>query len=307
MFKCDDILSINHNKAHPKATQLIDSFLKKRQRPQHEALAIQPYWPAAFYHLEKSSLFRQASNDVQQQILVHCAQDLLNESYFIEKIGIAYSAKLILLSSSLEAKQVFSFIGADEAAHLQWITPYIPEALRIQPQGPLLSLISEVVQLDNANLLYYLVQIILEGWGLKHYKSLSQYCLEPTLKGVFTLILQDEALHHHSGKTFFCADHLSTADLLLIKDRLKAYCELVRIGPQAVIATMDKSLGGLNVAQRMQLFDELGGEATSQEKLHLLFKLMKQPGLEKILHELAECGYFTPYAAKHLAKVSLPL
>jgi hypothetical protein len=307
LFNSEETLTATHDHADEKACNLIHAFLKKGGRVQPHTINPTPLWPADFFHLDKSSLFQRSPIEEQYQILSYCTQDLLNESYFIEKIGIAYAAKLVLLSPSTEAKQLFSFIGADEATHLEWILPYIPEAIRTQPTGPLLALITQITQLNNANLLYYLVQIILEGWGLKHYKSLSQYCLDPYFKTILDRILQDEALHHHSGKILFSSDTLTAPELYIIKDTLKAYCDLVRVGPQAVIKAVDKVKGGLSRKTQIELFNDLEGEQSAKEKLDLLFKLMNQPGLEKIVQELCIEGYFTPYAATSLLREILPL
>ncbi len=306
LFNSQETLTATHDHADEKACHLINAFLKRGGRLQTKMINSTPLWPADFFHLDKSSLYQRSSIEEQYQILSYCTQDLLNESYFIEKIGIAYAAKLVLLSPSTEAKQLFSFIGADEATHLEWISPYIPEAIRTQPASSLLTLIIQITQLNNANLLYYLVQIILEGWGLKHYKSLSQYCLDPYFKTILDRILQDEALHHHSGKILFSSETLTHHELYLIKDTLKAYCDLVRVGPQAVIRAVDKVKGGLSRQAEISLFNDLEGEKTSKEKLDLLCKLMTQPGLEKIVQEIKDESYFIPYAVTPLVRDDVP-
>ncbi len=260
-------------------------------------------WDAPFFGLDKVALYQALPLDKQYNVLKQCTQDLLLESYFIEKTGIAYSAKLVLLAPSIEEKQMFSFIGSDEATHLSWIAPYIPQNLTTQPQGALLSLMNEVVSLDNANILYYLVQIILEGWGLKHYRILSDNCTNPELKHILKTIVKDEALHHHAGKTFFSASQLSQSDKKIIKDILKSYCDLLRVGPQAAATALSLSQGGLNIAQTTKLFDEINTQESSANKLSLLYQLMSQPGMESIVSEIEREGYFKPYPAHMCAQI----
>lgn len=286
-----------------KIQKLIHGFLKRRGALQDNVPNDLPAWPAVYYGLDKSQLFQQLDDVAQFQILKTCAQDLLNESYFIEKMGLEYCAKLTLLSPCSQSKQIFSLIGADEATHLQWITPFVPESMRHTPTSPLLSLIRDVVTLNNENLLYYLVQIILEGWGLEHYKQLSQYCLNPTIQKIFADILQDEALHHQSGKTLFDSKKLSKQDKFIVQDHLKAYCDLIRIGPQSVVNAVSLELGGLNEKQRAILFDELQTEQQSKAKLNYIFSLMMQPGLEALLQNIHDLGYFSPYPAITCAKL----
>ncbi len=288
-----------------KIQKLIHGFLKRRGALQNHVHNDNPAWPAVYYGLDKSQLFKQLDDATQSQILKTCAQDLLNESYFIEKMGLEYCAKLTLLSPSSQSKQIFSLIGADEATHLQWITPFVPESMRLAPTSPLLSIIRDVITLNNENLLYYLVQIILEGWGLEHYKQLSQYCLNPGLQKIFADILQDEALHHQSGKTLFNSKKLSKQDTFIVQDHLKAYCDLVRIGPQSVVNAVSLELGGLNEKQRAILFDELQTEQESKTKLNYLYSLMIQPGLEALLQDVHDLGYFSPYPATACAKLAV--
>ncbi len=305
MFNIQDTLKSSHDNTDEKSLKLINGFLKKRTNLYQDPSSAKLYWPAEFYGLDKSAFYQNANIDLKNNINHLCDQDILNESYFIEKIGIAYSAKLILMAPTTEIKQIFSFIAADEATHLQWLTPFIPQAIRTKPSGPLLSMINQIVQLETPNLLYYLVQIILEGWGIKHYKMLSQNCQEPQLKYILDSILQDEALHHHSGKSFFCVKQLNHHDFIIIKDILKAYCDLVRIGPQSVMLSLSKAMGGFDKAQFAQLYDELDGAKSSSDKLSTLFKLMNQPGLELIVQEIADEGYFNPYTAQDCAEVAL--
>lgn len=292
-----------NEKLDRKIDKLIHGFLKRKGALQQTSHCALPAWSAEFYGLQNSLQFQQANDEDQLHILSSCAQDLLNESYHIEKIGMEYCAKLTLIATTSEAQQLFSFMAADEATHLQWITPYIPENRRSQTNSLLLSLIHQVLVLNNVNLLCYLVQIILEGWGLLHYKQLSTYCIDPQLKQVFFNILQDEALHHQSGKTLFVGNQLSLSDKHILKEHLKAYCDLVRIGPQAIVQAVEKSLGGLLPRQRVELFTALKTTDTSQYKLNYLKNLMQQPGLEAVIQSLHDDGYFTPYSAQKCAAI----
>jgi hypothetical protein len=85
-----DILQASHDQAF-EHVKLIDGFLKKRARLPDRGSAKGPFWAENFFGLEKSALFNKLSNDDQQRILLDCSNNLLVESYFIEKTGIAYS------------------------------------------------------------------------------------------------------------------------------------------------------------------------------------------------------------------------
>lgn len=292
------------NRTESNAQKLIQSHLKRSNRNAivhpHDS---EMYWDAKFFELEQSTLFQTLSTNEKNNVLADCSHNLLLESYFIEQTGISYSAKLTLLAPTLEEKQMFSFIASDEATHLNWLSNFIKGAIP-KPHGALINMIKQVIIIDKPNVLYYLVQTILEGWGLKHYNTLSKHCQNIDLKKILSDIIKDEALHHHTGKTFFDAKQLSQAERNLIKDILKSYCDLVRSGPQAVVQVMSKSLGGLNSNQKTDLFNQLSSEKKSFEKLLILKQLMLQPGMDTIVAELESENYFKPYSDHLCAQLS---
>lgn len=286
-----------------KQNKLAESYLKRRGRLlQADEGSRQPAWNECFFGLERVPYFIGLSNSNQKRVLEKCSQDLLLESYFIEKIGISYSAKLVLIAPTLAEQTMFSLIGSDEATHLNWIAPYINNDETKIPKGALIALISEVMSLDKPNLLYYLVQIILEGWGLQHYRRLSDSCQLPQLKHILDSIVKDEALHHHTGKTFFCAASLSAADKRIIKDVLKSYCDLVRVGPQSIAKAIHHVCGGLTTSQATMLFTALNTQQDATNKLTLLRKLMTQPGVQALVDEIEQVGYFLPYSDRLCAQ-----
>ncbi|MEQ1704629.1 MAG: hypothetical protein ABL867_01490 [Rickettsiales bacterium] len=58
---------------------------------------------------------------MQRAAIDACNRTLMNEAYFIEKSGLAYTAKMILKTESTDTAQLYALIGADEAMHLAWI------------------------------------------------------------------------------------------------------------------------------------------------------------------------------------------
>jgi rubrerythrin len=286
-----DIMHTKHS-GDEKANKLIHKYLNKYQRTQIYTPLKKPAWQAEFFLLNQSTLYNQLKEEQQQQVLHLCAQGLLLDSYGIEKIGISYCGKLANIAPSMEERQMFSLIGADEATHLQWLTPYIPESLRTQHLSPFLALMDQVIVLDNANMLYYLVQILLEGWSIKHYKALYDHCADEGLKKIIKNTLRDESMHHHTGKTFFNAAKLSDSDKKLILDRLKGYCELMRTGPYQVVQAMEQVLGELSKQDKITLLEELNTQDTCHFKLQMFKQLMLQPGLESLVQQLIDEEYF---------------
>ena len=173
----------------------------------------------------------------------------------------------------------------------------------------MLRFLADLIEVCDANTLAYLVQVILEGWGLHHYQSLYQSCRDPLLRQRLQAIHKDEALHHHTGELVFDPSKLNGEQRALVRDSLAAYCEMVRVGPQTVVAAVDRAAGGLTNKQRAKAFAELDCERTSHEKLLLLRRLMlgEDENLTgdrgRFVAELEGKGLFTPYSPEACAAI----
>jgi rubrerythrin len=258
-------------------------------------------WSGQWWGFLGSAVYRQLTDEQQQHVLKRCNQLLLNEAYFIEKSGLAYCAKMVLTAQCTDNAQLFAFIGADEAKHLAWIEPYLDASEKQIPSGHFLLFLSKLIEEFPPGLLVYLVQIILEGWGLDHYTRLSKSCAQPQLSKIFSSILKDEALHHHSGNLLFDSTMFSVADFSLISDALQGYTQMVRVGPQAAVAAIDQIAGGLSLQEIEEVFVALRHEEETQRKLTLLKQLMLQPGVEGLVETLAAAGNFAPMSSHEAA------
>ena len=79
---------------------------------------------------------------------------------------------------------------------------------------------------------------------------------------------------------------------------MRAFLEMVRFGPQAVVAAIEEGLGGLSREQKLKTLRDLDCEAHSASRLNHLRGLMLQEGFESVVAELDETDTFTPYAAE---------
>ncbi len=250
-------------------------------------------WAAEWWGLNRSTVFAKLDMAMQRAAIDACNRTLMNEAYFIEKSGLAYTAKMILKTESTDTAQLYALIGADEAMHLAWIEPFVMPEDKTHPQGLFLAFLSGLIEECEPHLLVYLVQIILEGWGLDHYKRLAEGCQHNALQEVLRTILKDEALHHHSGVILHDPALFSSADHAMLTESLKRYADMVRIGPLAAITALDTTIGGLSSPEIEEMMAAMGHPDESTRKLALLKKLMCQPGMESTIGELAAAGYFT--------------
>ncbi|MDD5322057.1 MAG: hypothetical protein PHD43_15890 [Methylococcales bacterium] len=280
---------------------------KTRRRLQYEPSPSEQdiLWTAEWWGLHRSAVFAKLDTAKQHAAILACNRTLMNEAYFIEKSGLAYTAKMVLMAESTDVAQLYALIGADEATHLAWIEPFIDPVDKTHPRGQFLILLSELIEECNPQMLVYLVQVILEGWGLNHYRLLAEGCQNPALTEAFRAILKDEALHHHSGVMLHDTSTFCSADHTLLTDSLKRYAEMVRVGSIAAIAALDQTLGGLSISDTEEIMAALGHPNESARKLTLLRDLMRKPGMESTVDKLTEAGYFTPLPLAEAAQFYL--
>jgi len=252
------------------------------------------FWTAQWWKLHQSKTFNTLSARHQQSVLQACSRMLLNEAYFIEKSGLAYCAKMVLLAETTDTAQLYAIIGADEAKHLAWIEPYVSEADKNAPYGEFLAFLSQLIETAPGNTLVYLVQIILEGWGLDHYQRMANGCLDQGLRDTLTSIVKDEALHHKGGQMVFDTKALSSQDKIEIEKALKTYCDMVRVGPVSLLNAVSNVKGPLTQDEILEIYTAVEHPSETARKLQLLKSLMQQPGLEAIIGQLESQDYFKP-------------
>ncbi|MFI5342621.1 MAG: ferritin-like domain-containing protein [Chlamydiales bacterium] len=293
-IRMENRLNNSHRGEEKKLNRIIDAYQKLQGKYKPYLDTKQSiFWNAEHFNLHKSSLFRQASNEQQCLILEKCSKNLLRESYFVEKSAFAYCAKMMLLAETTEIAQVYSMIANEEAIHLEWITPYIDIEERHRPEGEFFRFLSYLIEECDCNLLPYLVQIILEGWGIHHYKSLAKGCQNERLKSVFLDIVRDEALHQHTGEVVFNARQASSAQHFFIEESLKMFAQMGQAGPLDLLSAVDEVMGGISQVDRATLLKEIVARDGAMEKLALLKNLMIQPGVESIVQKIDDEGYFS--------------
>ena len=159
-------------------------------------------------------------------------------------------------------------------------------------------MLASLIEEGDRESLVFIIQVILEGWGLTHYRSLAQGCQSEDFTEVLKGIIRDEARHHGSG-VILCRDRgLPEQSHSYVNDILSTFFYMVQLGPQAVIESVDKATGGLTRAQKIELFNELGGEEESQKRLDLLKGLMQEDGFMKVSDFLDSKGHFKALKAE---------
>jgi hypothetical protein len=141
--------------------------------------------------------------------------------------------------------------------------------------------------------LLFVIQGVLEGWGLSHYRNLSKTCRHTVLAELFHSFLEAEARHHGAGVVLFHRATLSPSHRAAIVEALAGFLQMVRVGPQRLVEAIAIVKGDLSRSQRINLLTELDSETHSGLRLNLLRSLV-EPLAPDIAETLDEHNLFLP-------------
>lgn len=282
---------------------ILSAALNRRPFPRSLAdVPATPFWSAAHFDLDRVSLFRSASEEEQSRVLKAASTHLLEESYYIEKSGLAFTAKMVLLSETTQERMLYSLFAADEATHLHQVESYLAAPPRAAGENPFLKLIAEIIETGNKTGLTYLIQVILEGWGVGHYRAIAHDCRDESLGLTLKQIVKDEALHHGSGVMLFNRTPIASRDKEQIIEVLVRLFSMVQAGPQSVVAALESVKGHLSETQKVKAFREIGCEAQSARRIELLKSLMSGGASGAILQGLESRGVFKPFTPEECSR-----
>src|SRR5262245_14591617 len=282
---------------------VLASALKGRSAPQTEVPADLVFWPASYFKLDQVSVYCDSDEAEKRAILLGCSRSVLAEAYYIEKCGMYFASKMCLLSESAQERMLYSLFAADEAVHFNWISGFTPaESVKGFEGNPFILLLDEVLRKGDRTTLSYIVQVILEGWGISHYHALAKNCSDDGLATVFENVIRDEGRHHASGLALFNERPHSADSLKRLTDLLEQLLLMVQAGPQMVVSQIEKVKGRLSQTQKARAFSELDCEGATLNKIKTLMSLIKTAaGADVILSELERKGSFRPYTSSECA------
>ena len=260
---------------------ILGSLMKRRDLPLPES----PPDPVTLW-----PPFAQVSADV----VARCANDRLSEALMVEKLGLASCAKMTLLATSEEERMLYSMIASDEAMHFYWLSHFISQPL---PPSPFLSLLAEIIENGTQTMLTMIVQVVLEGWGVEHYRSLAHDCANRELREVLRQIVIDEVRHHESGTRLLARREVTIPERDAIVAILARLLAMVQCGPQSVVA----AIAPRTRAEAVQWFEGLDAENDSRRKLLLLRTLIAEANVEGVVEALDARGAFAPMTAEECA------
>lgn len=283
---------------------ILHSALRNRAvAPRLGSPSSQGSWPASHFGLDRVTLFREAGEREREAILLACSRAVMAESYYIEKCGMYFASKMSLLAESAQEQMLYSYFASDEATHFYWISSYVSrsDAESYLP-NPFISFLAELLEKESKPVLTYIVQVVLEGWGIAHYHALARDCNDAGLKEVFENIIRDEARHHGSGLVLFGEQQLSPGRIETIIGILERFFRMVQVGPQMIASQISRALGPLPREQKVRVFEELCAETVTTAKIENLKSLISSAAhADVILTELERRGALRPFTAAECA------
>jgi hypothetical protein len=300
-------LNFGHLDESHRVTRVLDAALKDALGEAQAPLAFpsddilssmrdEPAFSEAHFGLSAVRLYREASDDLKRAIVKRASDAMLTEAYFIEKLGLAYGAKMVLLAETTEERMLYALFGADEARHLALVAPWLDETHTRTTTSPFHALLARVIEEGDRATMVFLIQVVLEGWGITHYRGLTSGARDPGLKTALTSVLADEARHHGSGHVLFAERGLTTYARTFSEEIMRTLLGMVQIGPASLVGAIDVVMGGLSRAQKCSVLAELDGPAHARERLALLKKLMGTTHAAPLVSLLDDAGLFAPLA-----------
>lgn len=154
--------------------------LLEKQSDRHELKSSAPLgneeliWQDDYFRLDQVPIFQNTTEQKKFNILKKLNHNILTEIYFIERCGMCFAAKMGLLAESAQERAVYGIMGADESLHYLWISSVTgPVDVNSFKTQPFLNFLDQVLMTEEKNILIAIIQVLLEGWGLRHYRILA--------------------------------------------------------------------------------------------------------------------------------------
>ncbi|MBV6623471.1 MAG: ferritin-like domain-containing protein [Rivularia sp. (in: Bacteria)] len=283
-------LDLPHINRENKLNRILSAALNKQEFSNANFEASLNYWNEEYFNLDKVKIFQESTATDKSLILQLCNLEILEEAYFIEKAGVGYMAKMILMAETTEERMLYGLFAADEVNHLSQISNFLPVP-KIS-KSSFLSLLEEVVESDDKTVLLFVLQVVLEGWGLTHYRSIAKFCQNSQLRSTLNSFLQDESRHHATGVTLFEKTSLTKSSQETITEILAMFLQMVQVGPQSVVKAIEQVKGSLSRKGKINIFEQLNTESHSGVRLKILRNLMHLPNATSVIDNLENKGYF---------------
>jgi rubrerythrin len=273
-------------------SHLVETTFAARGGRKNQVALKKIYWGAERFRLQYSKLFVSLPLERQEQILQHLSELNLALSYFIEKSALQFAAKMILLSDSCEEKMFYSLLSAEESTHLYEFKSY----LWFQPSlsthdHPMLRPLAEAIQYGTREALTFVIQVLLEGFGIAHYSGLRETCLDAHLKSSFQDILKDEARHHGAGLVLTKSRTMSQESREQVFELSRKFIRSLE-SAQWIPSAFKQAGVALSEAQTQILWEDIGFKDTLTLRMQKLREMFLKANQIDLYEQLSQNGVF---------------
>ena len=260
------------------------------------------YWDASYFGLDKVRIYKEMKDSQKEDVLRLCSGSLIEEATFVEKSATCFTSKMTLLSETTEERMLYSLFAAEEVAHYHAMLSYLPNEELPKKPNPFIALLNAVLEDGDKTTLTFIIQVVLEGWGLTHFAGLGELCREQDLKDTFRWFVKHEARHHGSGVLLFNQVPPSASQLEYIVEIMIEFLHMIQIGPQSVLASLMKIRGDLTLNDFSDACRAMDSEMATKTKLGKLKSLMHGEHSKIIVEKLDSYGAFTPLSSVDCAR-----
>ncbi|MEA9356988.1 ferritin-like domain-containing protein [Bacteriovorax sp. PP10] len=297
----DQLFLKNISENESKIERLVKvSFAANGFTPVEKTITDGLYWGENFFFLNKSSLWKSLKEEQKFRILSRMNEHLLREAYYIENAGMLYAAKMNIIAESQEERSFFSIMGFEEAEHLQSLTPFLNANITASDVPSFSSHIGKIITEGDRPSNLFLIQILLEGWGLSYYQTLAEQSADKGMREVFLRIIKDETRHHSAGVLLL--EKKQTEQNTFLLDAFHELLNMVRIGPWTLIQEIKKEVGDLSEKHTKILISEINAVSDTNQKLARL-KLLTEKSLgDELLNKFQKNGIWLSYSEEDMLK-----
>jgi rubrerythrin len=287
---------------HNRRNHKLDRILNKRFKSTGIAPSAKAHWNAQSFGLENIELYQNLKAKEKDLLLKELSMDRIQEAYHIEKSGIAYGSKMTFLSETMDERVLYGSFTGDEARHFKLIEKYYDHSLNSDiTDNCFLNFLSQMIEKAPKRSLVFMIQILLEGWGLDHYSTMANECQTQELKTDLKSILDDEVVHHGSGVILFEENELTKDERKIVMSSLASFFQMVQVGPISIMTRLESMGAELSKENRILALNQMNAYEGTVYKLNVLKRLMKKSGAKGIIEELDHLGHLQAFSTEQMA------
>ncbi len=249
-------------------------------------------WTPQRYNLNQTDAFNHLQKEQKDEVMTKITELNLALSCYIETSGHNYGAKMILLSETIQEKSIYALFAAEEAIHLKEFQNFMnftpdPEV----HWHPMLNPLAKAIEEGEKNTCLYIIQVLLEGFGMAHYTGLKQDCTYAPLKATYERILRDEARHHGTGIILSKQNQISKIE----KEQIFEYTREFILSLQSaswVLKCIEQVDGNLSTAQKKKYSEQTNQVKTMEFRLSKLREMLQKVDDNNLVNDLDKDGVF---------------